>query len=63
MIREEPKVIKSNTETYAYLCPCCGFVHTAKSDEDMKEWIKSLDKPIEEEENELLEFYNSLIGK
>lgn len=49
MIREEPKVIKSNTETYAYLCPICGFVHTAKSDEDMKEWIKSLDKPIEEE--------------
>ena len=48
MIREEPKVIKSNTERYAYLCPCCGFVHTAKSDEDMKEWIKSLDKPIEE---------------
>lgn len=46
MIREEPKVIKSNTETYAYLCPCCGFVHTAKSDEDMKEWIKSLDKPV-----------------
>jgi len=49
MIREEPEVIKSNTETYAYLCPCCGFVHTAKSDEDMMEWIKSLDKPIEEE--------------
>lgn len=49
MIREEPKVIKSNTETYAYVCPDCGFVHTAKSDEDMKEWIKSLDKPIEEE--------------
>lgn len=46
MIREEPKVIKSNTKTYAYLCPCCGFVHTAKSDEDMKEWIKSLDKPV-----------------
>lgn len=46
MIREEPKVIKSNTERYAYLCPCCGFVHTAKSDEDMKEWIKSLDKPV-----------------
>lgn len=49
MIREEPKVIKSNTERYAYLCPVCGFVHTARSDEDMKEWIKSLDKPIEEE--------------
>lgn len=49
MIREDPKIIKSNTERYAYLCPCCGFVHTAKSDEDMKEWIKSLDKPIEEE--------------
>ena len=49
MRREEPKVIKSNTETYAYLCPICGFVHTAKSDEDMEEWIKSLDKPIEEE--------------
>ncbi len=49
MIREEPKVIKSNTETYVYLCPDCGFAHTAKSDEDMKEWIKSFDKPIEEE--------------
>ena len=49
MIREEPNVIKSNTETYAYLCPICGFVHTAKSDEDMEEWIKSLDKPTEEE--------------
>ena len=49
MIREEPKVIKSNVETYAYLCPCCGFVHTARSDEDMEEWIKNLDKPIEEE--------------
>lgn len=49
MMREEPKVIKSNTGTYAYLCPHCGFVHTARSDEDMKEWIKSLDKPIEEE--------------
>ena len=49
MIREEPKVITSNTERYAYLCPNCGFVHTAKSDEDMEEWIKSLDKPIEEE--------------
>ena len=46
MIREEPRVIKSS---YVYLCPRCGFVHTAKSDEDMKEWIKSLDKPTEEE--------------
>ena len=49
MIREEPKVIKSNTVTYVYLCPNCGFVHTAKSDEDMEEWIKSLDKLTEEE--------------
>ena len=49
MIREEPKVIKSNTETYAYLCPICGFVHTAKSDEDFMKWTKSLDKPTEEE--------------
>lgn len=49
MIREEPEVIKSNTETYTYLCPECGFVHTARSDEDMKEWIKNLDKPIKEE--------------
>lgn len=48
MIREEPKVIKSNTDTYAYLCPICGFVHTTRSDGDMEEWIKSLDKPIEE---------------
>ena len=47
MTREEPKVIKSNTETYAYLCTHCGFVHVAKSDEDMKDWIQSLDKPIE----------------
>ena len=39
MIREEPMVIKSNTETYTYLCPDCGFVHTAKSDEDMEEEI------------------------
>ena len=46
MIREEPKVIKSNTETYAYLCPFCGFVHTAKSDEDMKEYVKNQDAPI-----------------
>ena len=46
MIREEPRVIKSS---YVYLCPRCGFVHTAKSDEDMKEWIKSLDEPTEEE--------------
>lgn len=44
MICEEPKVIKSNTKTYIYSCPICGFV-----DEDMKEWIKSLDEPIEEE--------------
>lgn len=49
IVREEPKVIKSNTETYTYLCTDCGFVHTAKSDEDMMKWIKSLDKPIEEE--------------
>lgn len=49
MIREEPKVIKSNTERYAYLCPDCGFVHTARSDEDMKEWIKHLNTPIEKE--------------
>lgn len=49
MIREEPKIIKSNTETFAYLCPICGFVHTAKSDEDMMGWIKSLDKPIKDE--------------
>lgn len=41
MIREEPKVIKSNTERYAYLCPDCGFAHTAKSDEDMQEYAKS----------------------
>lgn len=49
IIREEPKVIKSNTERYTYLCTDCGFVHTAKSDEDMMKWIKSLDKPLEEE--------------
>lgn len=49
IIRKEPKVIKSNTETYTYLCLDCGFVHTAKSDEDMMKWIKRLDKPIEEE--------------
>ena len=49
MIREEPKVIKSNTETYAYLCPDCGFVHTAKSDEDLMKWVKSRDKSTEEE--------------
>ena len=49
MTREEPKVIKSNTEAYTYSCPICGFEHVAKSDEDMKEWIKSLDKPIKEE--------------
>lgn len=55
MIREEPKVIKSNTETYAYLCPICGFVHTAKSDEDMKKWIKSLDKPIKMEIDPIIE--------
>lgn len=41
MIRKEPKVIKSNTEMYAYLCPCCGFAHTAKSDKDMQENAKS----------------------
>ena len=52
MIREEPKVIKSNTETYAYLCPICGFVHTAKSDEDIKEWIKNLDRPVEKGETD-----------
>lgn len=46
MIREEPKVIKSNTERYAYLCPHCVFVHTAKSDEDMKEWIESIDELV-----------------
>ena len=49
LIREEPTVIKSNTAAYSYSCPDCCFVHTAKSDEDMKEWINSLDKPIEEE--------------
>lgn len=38
MIREEPKVIKSNTETYAYLCPNCGFAHMTKSDEDMQRY-------------------------
>lgn len=56
MIREEPKVIKSNTERYAYLCPNCGFVHTATSDEDMEEWIKSLDKIIEEENYKKVKF-------
>lgn len=50
MIRKELyNVIKSNTNAYIYSCPICGFVHTIRSDEDMKEWIKSLDKPIEEE--------------
>lgn len=49
IIREEPKVITPNTEGYIYLCTDCGFEHAAKSDEDMMKWIKSLDKPIEEE--------------
>lgn len=50
MIRKDPIIIKSNTKTFDYICPDCGFIHTAKSDEDMKEWIKSLDKLIEEKE-------------
>lgn len=39
MFREEPKVIKSNTETYVYSCPNCGFVRIAKSNEDLEEEI------------------------
>ena len=46
LIREEPKVIKSNTETYTYLCPECGFVKVAASDEAMREYVKNQDSPI-----------------
>lgn len=49
LVREEPNVIKSNTAAYVYSCPDCGFVKVIESNEAMQEWIKSLDKPIEEE--------------
>ena len=49
LICQTPVVIKSNTMNNTYICPSCGFTHVAVSDEDMEEWIKSLDKPIEEE--------------
>ena len=51
MICEETRVIKSNTQTFNYSCPVCGFVHTAESDDDMKEWIKSLDKKVKKTTN------------
>jgi len=52
MIREDPKVIKSNTETYTYLCPYCGFVKVIDSNEAMQEWIKRLNTPTEKGETD-----------
>lgn len=39
--RQTPRVIKSNTVENTYICPGCGFVHAAESDEDMQEYANS----------------------
>ena len=37
--RQTPRIIKSNTIENTYICPGCGFVHAAESDEDLREYI------------------------
>ena len=49
--RQTPRVIKSNTIENTYVCPECGFVHAAKSDEEMQEYANSY---IEQQEEETL---------
>ena len=40
------EILTSNPPQHEYYCTGCGFSHVANSDDEMRDWIKRLDYPI-----------------